>query len=308
MTGAGGYLGQRLIKDLDQRQWCSKIYGVDINEPSIKSEKLCFAKKDIRDTDLKSLWEKQAIDTLVHLAFVVNPMHDDDVMYDINVNGTLNIMKVCEELGINHLIIASSGTAYGAWPDNPYPIKESDPIRVFPKKFAYAHHKGIVEKHISEFIKTHPDKLINIVRPCIVYGPNTDNYLSRFLKILPFIPLISGNDPDMQFVHEKDVADFFSILIEKRVPGSFNLAGEGVIRFSEVAAIAGKKSLYCPTWLMQKVMAVLWAVNLMVEAPPGIIDYLKYPWILDTTRAKKELGWEPIYTSKETLQIMLDQS
>ena len=109
-------------------------------------------------------------------------------MYDINVNGTLNILKACKDLGIKHLIVASSGTAYGAWPDNPYPIKESDPIRVFPIKFNYAHHKGIIEKQICDFADNNPDILVNIVRPSIVYGPNTENYLSRFINVLPFIP------------------------------------------------------------------------------------------------------------------------
>jgi len=306
MTGAGGYLGQSLIEDLNNKEWCSKIYGVDIHEPSIKTEKLHFEKKDIRDKDLESIWENKKIDTLVHLAFVVNPTHDDKEMYDVNVNGTLNVIKVCKRLGIKHLIIASSGTAYGAWPDNPYPIQETDPIRLFPKKFSYAHHKGIVEKHISEFIKTNPDILVNVVRPSIVYGPNTENYLSRFLKTLPFVPLISGNDPDMQFVHERDVADCFSLLIQKRVPGSFNLAGDGVLRFSQVAKMARKKSYYIPTFLIEKVIGLLWAFHLVVEAPPGIIDYLKYQWVLDTTRAKENLGWKPKYTTKETLQIMLD--
>jgi len=170
MTGAGGYIGQRLIEDLEEKNWCSKIYGIDVNKPIVESEKLNFKKKDIRDKNLESLWQDKDIDTLVHLAFVVNPMHDEKAMYDINVNGTLNILKICENLNIKHLIIASSATVYGAWEDNPNPIKESDPIRLFPKRFNYAHHKGIVEAHVDEFIKKHPDVLVNIVRPSIVYG------------------------------------------------------------------------------------------------------------------------------------------
>ena len=78
MTGAGGYIGQRLIEALSDKQFCSNIYGIDINAPTVKSDKLHFEKKDIRDTDIISLWKDKRINTLVHLAFVVNPMHDDE--------------------------------------------------------------------------------------------------------------------------------------------------------------------------------------------------------------------------------------
>jgi len=308
ITGAGGYIGQRLIEDLNSKKWCSKIYGIDINEPKVKSEKLHFEKKDVRDSELGSLWKDKKIDTLVHLAFIVNPMHDNKKMYDINVNGTLNIMKHAKALKVKHLIIASSGTAYGAWKDNPYPIKESDPIRTFPETFNYAHHKGVLEKHIENFSKENPDIIVSTVRPSIVYGPNTENYLSRFIDTLPFIPLISGCDPKMQFVHEEDVADFFSLLIEKKVAGAFNLGGDGVIKFSEIAKMVNKRSIYTPTWVMKKIMQVLWTARLVTEAPPGIINYIKYEWVLDSEKAKKELGWKPEYTTKQTLRIMLDKN
>ena len=125
-------------------------------------------------------------------------------------------------------------------PDNPKFLKEDDPIRIFPPKFSYAHHKGLIEQHSAEFIRQHPEVVFNIVRPCVVYGPHTDNYLSRFLKNLPVVFLADGRDPDLQFVHEEDLADLFSLLIEKKVPGAFNAAGDGVVKMWE----AGSKSLF----------------------------------------------------------------
>jgi len=120
--------------------------------------------------------------------------------------------------------------------------------------------------------------------------------------------MIGGNDPEMQFVHEEDVADLFSLLIEKRVNGPFNLGGDGVMRFSEVATKAGKKSMYVPTWIMKIAMKILWKMHLLVEAPPGIMNYIMFPWVVDTTRAKKELGWKPKYNTEETLKIMLENN
>ncbi|MEN8244036.1 MAG: SDR family oxidoreductase [Thermodesulfobacteriota bacterium] len=307
ITGAGGYIGQQLIAYLKKAPWCERIVGTDIVEPAVQSTKLTFINQDIRDPLIVELWRDHKVDTIVHLAFVLNPIHDEKKMFDINVNGTLNVLRACDELSIRHIIVASSGTAYGAWPDNPDMIREDDPIRLFPPTFSYAHHKGLVEAHCREYLQKHPDVILNVVRPCIVYGPNADNFLTRFLDNLPVLLLADGCDPDLQFVHETDVAEFFSLLIEKKKPGPFNVAGDGVVRLSEVGAMAGKKSLKIPKRLYSGLVGLLWRLRFkIVEAPSGIVDYIAYPWVLDTKRAKKELRWQPTYTSKETLRIMLE--
>lgn len=305
ITGAGGYIGQRLISYLDAQDWCTRILGTDIVKPQVPSKKLTFFEKDIRDTDLAASWRDQDLETLVHLAFIVDPIRDEKKMYDVNVNGTLNVLRICEELKIGHVIVASSATAYGAWPDNPEPLRENDPIRVFPPTFSYAHHKGLNERHFAAFMNKHPEVLFNIVRPCVVYGPNTENYLSRYFDKLPFVPLIDGNDPNLQFVHEDDVAQLFSLLIEKKVAGAFNVAGDGVVRSSEVGAMLGKRAVKIPRWLYYAVIWGMWRLKLKtIEAPPGIVNYTTYPWVVDTSRAKERLGWKPKYSSKDTLRIM----
>jgi UDP-glucose 4-epimerase len=307
ITGAGGYIARQLMLFLEKQAWCQKIIGTDIVEPGIESEKIEFHNCDIRDPMLLELWKGRGVDTLVHLAFVVDPIHDERKMYDVNVNGTLNVLRICEELNIGHIIVASSGTAYGAWPDNPPCLKEDDPIRIFPPKFNYAHHKGLIEQQCADFIKRHPDIIFNIVRPCVVYGPNTDNYLVPYLENMPRILLADGRDPDLQFVHEDDVAELFALLIEKKVPGAFNVAGDGVVKISEVGAMIGKKTLKIPKQIYSAIIWLLWHLRVkIVAAPAGFIDYTAYSWVMDTTRAKEKLGWRPRYTSREALRIMLE--
>ncbi len=307
ITGAGGYIARQLIAVLENRPGCRRILGTDIVAPRIQTGKLEFHHHDVRDPRLIELWQDQRIDTVVHLAFIVNPIHDEKKMYDVNVNGTLNVLRICEKLKIPHIIIASSATAYGAWPDNPRLLKEDDPIRVFPPKFSYAHHKGLVEQHCADFMKRHPEVIFNIVRPCVVYGPHTDNYLARYLKNMPVVFLAGGRDPDLQFVHEEDVAELFSLLIEKKVPGAFNAAGDGVVKISQAAAMIGKKTLPIPMRLYRALIRLLWHLRIkIVEAPAGVVDYSSYPWVVDTTRAKNILGWKPRYTSRQALRIMLE--
>ena len=143
-------------------------------------------------------------------------------------------------------------------------MKEDDPIRIFPPKFSYAHHKGLVEQQCAEFIKQHPDIIFNIVRPCVVYGPNTDNYLSRYLKNLPVVFLPDSRDPGLQFVHEDDVARLFALLIKKRISGAFNVAGDGTVKMSEVGAMVGKKALYIPGGLYRAIVWLLWRLRIKI--------------------------------------------
>jgi nucleoside-diphosphate-sugar epimerase len=101
------------------------------------------------------------------------------------------------------------------------------------------------------------------------------------------------------------LAELFTLLIEKKVPGAFNVAGDGVIRASETFAMIGKRSFKVPRWINYSLIWILWKLRVKrVEAPAGILNYSSYPWVLDTSRAKKILGWKPKYTSRETAQIM----
>jgi nucleoside-diphosphate-sugar epimerase len=65
------------------------------------------------------LLERERPDALVHLAFVVNPMHDEQAMYEIDVGGTQNVLDAASTAGTGQLLVTSSATAYGAFPDTP---------------------------------------------------------------------------------------------------------------------------------------------------------------------------------------------
>jgi len=108
--------------------------------------------------------------------------------------------------------------------------------------------------------------------------------------MMPLIFLADGRDPDLQFVHEEDVAELFLLLIERKVPGAFNAAGDGVVKISEAGAMIGKKTLKIPRRLYSALIWLLWHLHVkIVEAPAGIVDYTSYSWVMDTTRAKDKL-------------------
>ena len=305
ITGGSGYIGSRLVELLVQREDTERIVITDIRAPSVPWPRTSYVEMDIRDRAMGRLLEAEQPDALVHLAFVLNPMHDEQTMYDIDVNGTQNVLDAASRAGIGHLLVASSTTAYGAWPDNPVPLTEDDPVRGMPQ-YEYARDKTEIDRMCQLWAAKHPEAVMTIVRPTIVFGPTVDNYIIRFWRNAPFIPLIDGADPELQYVHEDDVVEALSRLLHARSAGIFNLTGEGTVKLSETAALAGLKTREVRYGLYRRFVATMWRMRVpRAEAPPGQLDFLRFPWLASNEKIKAELDWSPRYSSRETVEIAL---
>jgi UDP-glucose 4-epimerase len=304
ITGGSGYIGGRLIELLTQRQ-DTEVVNLDLRPPAVARPGTRFVQMDIRDRGMRALLEAERPDAVVHLAFVLNPIRDEHKMYDIDVNGTENVLNAATAAGVNQLLVASSTTAYGAFPDNPVPLTEEHPVRGLPG-YEYARDKTEIDRLCQLWAAKNPDRLMTIVRPTIVFGPNVDNYIVRFWSASPFFPLLDGLDPDWQFVHEEDVVEAISRLLLEQRAGIFNLTGDGTIKLSECARLAGLKTRKISTRLYKRIAKTAWALHLpKVEAPPGQIDFILYPWIASNEKIKAELEWTPRYTSRETFEITM---
>jgi UDP-glucose 4-epimerase len=305
ITGGSGYIGSRLIGLLAERDDTERIVIADVRPPAVSRPKATYVRMDIRDRTMRSLLESEQPDALVHLAFVLNPMHDEQTMYDIDVNGTQNVLDAASGAEIKHLLVASSTTAYGAWPDNPVPLTEEHPVRGMPN-YEYARDKTEIDRMCQLWAATHPDAVMTIVRPTIVFGPTVDNYIIRFWQNAPFIPLIDGADTELQYVHEEDVVEALSRLLQSRSAGIFNLTADGTVTLSETAALAGLKTRPVRYGLYRRIAAIFWGLRIpRAEAPPGQLDFLRFPWIASNDKIKAELDWTPRYTSRQTVEIAL---
>ncbi len=103
ITGVSGYLGHRLAVELLKQKDISLVWGIDIRKPDNPPEGLHFTPMDIRSTDIKDLILEHKIDTIFHLAFIVQPIHDTKLMHDVDYNGSLNILtKAKDQTGHNN--------------------------------------------------------------------------------------------------------------------------------------------------------------------------------------------------------------
>jgi len=299
VTGASGQIAGKLIPLLSRQEECEKIIGIDIKPPQEKFEKFEFLKKDVRSPELKEVFQANKVQVIFHLAFVLNPIHNKELMFEINLKGTENVLKCAREAEAEQVIVTSSGTAYGAHPDNPVPLKEEHPLRAEPE-FDYAYHKREMDLLCQEFAQNHPELKITIFRPCIVVGKRFENYIARVL-LHPFNFFIAGADPYLQFIAEEDVARGLMLSALKRKEGIFNLAGEGWLKLSEIWEIKKRLiTLNFPEWFIYPAVRLGWRIHFPIaEFPAGAIDYFRYPWVVDISKAEKELGFVPEYSSRK---------
>ena len=290
ITGVAGYIGMKTAKALEDCPQVEKIVGIDVNAPRDMPKRLMFIKRDVRDPMLGLLTEHQ-IDTVVHAAYVLPPIHDKHLMEDINMGGTRNTLNASAEAGIGHLLYTSSTTAYGFHPDNPVPLTEESPLRG-NDDFTYSKNKKEIELLMKGFIEEHPEMAVTILRPCFVVGPGFANPLAGHLR-KPFVLLPTKTAP-FQFVHEDDLMRVIVMCLTETIGGVFNVTGDGTMEFGEMVRKLGNRTVRLPFGLLCALNNLAWFMRLrfLTEFPSAGLNLIKYPWLASSERLLRETGFE----------------
>jgi UDP-glucose 4-epimerase len=304
ITGGSGYIGTRLVDLLSRRDDTEKIVICDVAPPAAYRPGTEFERVDVRDREaVRRVLERARPDALVHLAFILNPSRDEHFMYDVDVNGTHNVLEAAAAAGTSHVLVTSSATAYGAFPDNPVPLTEDDPVRGVAS-FPYARDKTESDRLCQLWAARHPDRTMTIVRPCIVFGPSVDNYLVRLWTKAPFTADAGTLDGEIQFVHEDDVVEALAALLIGRHAGAFNVAGDGVMTLRECAEVIGSPIRRMPMRAYRALVRTMWRTRLS-EVPPGQLEFGEHSGIVSTDKLRQTTGWSPRHTSRETFEITM---
>jgi len=303
ITGAAGYFGRKIIERLHGRNDVEYIFGISRRSFEHSYEKLEYRRMDVRDGRLKNIFKEKEIDAIIHLAFVLNPIHDEQEMHDININGARNVLEAAEFAGVERIIMTSSTMVYGAWPDNPEFLTEDSPLRGH-KTYYYNRDKVEVEKICRAFMEKNDDISMVILRPCLVLGPSVNHFYTRLLNF-PFLPLVGGENPEIQFIHEDDVGRAYEHFMFKG-EGIYNIVGKGVMKWKEVIEAAGRRAVRMPAWLLYPAASFLWKLHLSFF-PPEILDFIRWRWVASGERAAKA-GFVAEYTTEEALKAFLESS
>ncbi len=319
ITGSSGYLAQQLIVRLASDPDCEFLLGLDIRPaPSGTGPRTggvsCPA--EFLQFDLTAPWEELAklfrthsINAGLHFAWQFNPIHDRARHRRVDVEGSRNFFLAAEAAGLRRIVYPSSTTTYVS-PSNPsappFP-NEKTPISG-TRRYLYSKHKVEVELMAQEFMARHPDTQVIVLRASIVLGPHTQNIVSRMMdwpwRSFPWMFQVRGADPPMQFLSEEDSSEVLYRAVKSALHGVFIVAGDGVVRFSELARAAGKRPLAIPAFLLYPATAILWRLRL-APFPAGILDMIRYSWVAENTKLKAFFEFTPQHTSRQALDSFL---
>ena len=323
VTGPTGTFGFGLIPLLQNEPRIARIIGI-ARRPFDPAEhgwsKMEYRQGDVRDPEaLQNAFE--GTDAVVHLAFMITGAASRETIRNINVQGTLNAFDAAAAAGAMRFVYASSVAAYGFHPDNPIGMTEDWPTRPATRLF-YAQEKAELERLLREQADAHPDIALYLLRPPIVLGPHAvgaKNALPEplgglvqgaleFANRLPLPIPVPTPDLPMQFIHEDDVGQaLLKCVLADGPPGAYNIAGDGIVSAADVVRELGFTPITVPAAIAQGAARAAASVPLPSFAPPAAewVEAASHPAIMDTTKAKRELGWEPRYTGLEALRDTL---
>jgi len=304
VTGSSGYLASLVLPRLAADPGVKNLIGLDVRPPRIPNSRVRHFSGDVLDPELRSLLERERTDLVLHLAWVFNPTHDREAMRRIDVDGTRNVLEAAYAARVQHVVYLGSTTAYGAHATNPPRLKESAPTP--GSSFPYAADKAAVEVWLDRFAHEHPDLSLTRVRSCIVLGKRVDNFVRAILDLAVLFQ-IRGHDPEMQFLHEDDLADCLALIVARRPRGVFNIAPEDTIKLTEIGTALGKRVVALPAGLLYPMVRALWATHLFMT-PASYLDFVRWPWLADVTRMREVLGFTPCHGSRAALAAMRERS
>jgi nucleoside-diphosphate-sugar epimerase len=322
VTGPTGTFGSGLVPLLQADPRIARIVGI-ARRPFDPQErgwtKMEYRRGDVREPDALREALHDA-DVVVHLAFLITGNASREDIRAINVQGTLNTYRAAAEASAQRFVYASSVAAYGFHRDNPIGMDEDWPVRPARRLF-YAQEKAELEELLRTEAATHPDLDLYLLRPSVVLGPNAlggkDLLPERLAPLGRWLGAWIGR-PDrwpvrvpapvpavrFQFVHEDDVGRALQRCVHgEGPPGAYNIAGDGVVTAVDVARELG----VLPIPLPEAPVHGLARAAAMLPLPPVAewVEAAAHPAIMDTTRAKVELGWAPKYTGIEALRDTL---
>lgn len=310
VVGGSGNVGTSVVRALTQDPAVDQVVGVARRPPADGTLGAQWRAADVATDDLVSVL--RGADAVVHLAWILQPSHDLAALQAVNVVGSSRVMDAVVEANVPCLVLSSSVGAYSAstsqelrderWPTHGIPTS------------TYSRQKAYVERLLDRFELGNPDVRTVRMRPSLTFKADAARAVRKLfigsllppglfdLGRLPVLPDIEGLA--FQVVHTDDVADAYRRAVTGQARGAFNLAGEPVLTLGALARHLGARTVPVPARLARLAAASSFQLHLQ-PSEPGWFDMAASAPLMDTARARRELGWTPEHASMETLAELL---
>ena len=275
------------------------LFGCDVRDPISALEEMDFVHADARQVAIGKLIRRLKVDTVVHLAVMVDSPRDERSIHETDVIGTMNVLAGCSAPSgsVRRLIVKSSQAAYGAGPNDASFFSEE---MTNPERPASSITRDLLdmEQLVSEFAVRNESCQVTVLR--LGFRVSEDTTLASYLS-LPIVPTFAGFDPRLQLLHEDDAAEAIVRAVLGEHPGVFNVAAGGVVLLSQAIAImGGTPAPILPPygrWIGRLALRAMARVQL----PAHLADVLAYGSVMDCSLLEAAFGWKPAHTSRQIM-------
>jgi len=333
ITGAAGWLGVNLVKSL--------VHGLagceDVYDPACKPNLVCLIPDGV-DTgevealgatvvrgDLRSVSDCRAFcvesegGVLIHTAGVIHP---DRVktFYDINVNGTENVLEAAFVAGVRRAVVVSSNSVCGVNPHANHCFDESSPYRPYMN---YGRSKMWMEEIVREY---HEDACMEtvIVRCPWFYGPNQPARQTLFFRMIQEgkVPLVGdgSNRRSMVYVDNLCQGLIRAALVERAVGQTYWIANEKPYTMNEIIETieqvleddfgqkCAHKRLRLPSFVSEVAWLADWVIQTMgrYHQKIHVLSEMNKTIACSVEKACAELGYRPQIALREGMQRSLE--
>jgi UDP-glucose 4-epimerase len=281
VTGADTFWGGRMIQALEDDPSMEVILGMGTHVPAMPFERAEFVRADQNYSILNRIVKATQVDTILHTFMITNSTTvPRRAMHEINVIGTMNLLAAAGAAGssVRHIVIKSSTLVYGSAASDPNTFLE-DAVRTSPVRNIVERSLIEAEGLVRDFAEDNPGTRVTVLRFANVLGTHLTTPISRNLS-RPICPFIFGFDPLLQFIEEEDVVRALLHVTRARIPGLYNVAGDGRLPWSEVAAICGTRLVPLSPYAIFKIRPLA----RLFDLPEELEDLLRYGRGVDTRR------------------------
>jgi UDP-glucose 4-epimerase len=303
VTGACRFLGGYLTARLAQNPMIDNVIAVDAIAPSKdllrRMGRAEFVRADIRNPFIAKVIRNGDVDTVVHAAAASYTPRSGGkaALKELNVMGAIQLFAACQKApSVRRVILKSTSEVYGSSAFDPVLFTEDSSSRRPPSE-GFARDSSDIEGYARGLARRRPDITLTILRLANMIGPAMDTALSRYLAG-PVVPTIVGHDARLQLLHEQDALGALERATMAGKSGTFNVGASGIIMMSQAIRRAGRVALPLPRFALSAADSLRRATR-YTELDREQLDYMSYGRVMDTTRMRNELGYNPKWSTTE---------
>ena len=299
ITGVSNPLGAEVARRLAPH--VPHLFGCDVADPISAVEDMDFVHADTRLSVIGKLVRRLHIDTVVHLAVMVDSPREERSIHETDVIGTMNLLVGCVAPSpVRKLVVKSSQAVYGAGPSDPSFYSEE---AANLERYASGVTRDLAEMEqlVSDF--AHRTEQCDVTLLRLGYRLGDDASLARYIS-LPIVPTFAGFDPRLQLLHEDDAVEAIVRSIVGHHPGVFNVAGDGVVLLSQAIGIMGGRNAPVLPPYGRSLSRVGLKMFAGIDVPAHLAEFLAYGSVMDCSRLVAEFGWKCAYSSRQAMDAL----